>query len=390
MYWLIYASLMALALGLVTSISILALSHILILIPGIYFLTKINFKKISLSSWALITMIIVIVASVLFNQDISATGYKAIFKAKYFLFGFLMIAPFNYFFKHSYDAKKVSYLVYAFCIATSIASIMGMIAMKTEFNYLTWRDVSPWRNSGLFGMGMNYAHNVTYFLIIIAGLIFYRRKTLNFVNTNFLYVVFCINFIGLYLSYTRGALLALLIGIPFYFYKRHKNRFWAVFLCLIFTGGLIYFVAGSKLIRPTSDSERLSLWIAATKAYEERPILGYGYLNFEHHSLEIKKRYNLPESHYSGHAHNNFFEMLASTGTLGILAFCFWLFSWFYEMYKRNDIVANITLPFIVVFFVSGLTQATITLGINLFFIMSVYALSQSLDCFHSRTSAQC
>ena len=45
-------------------------------------------------------------------------------------------------------------------------------------------------------------------------------------------------------------------------------------------------------------------------------------------------------------------------------------------MMKRDDLVAKIGVAFIVVFVVGGLTQATFTLGANLFFIMPVYAVT--------------
>jgi O-antigen ligase len=68
---------------------------------------------------------------------------------------------------------------------------------------------------------------------------------------------------------------------------------------------------------------------------------------------------------------------LASTGIVGFIFFMLWQIFWFIEMYKREDLIAKIAIPFIVAFVVGGLTQATFTLGANLFFIMSFYTLTQ-------------
>jgi O-antigen ligase len=184
--------------------------------------------------------------------------------------------------------------------------------------------------------------------------------------------------LGLYLTYTRGAWLGFLVALPFFFFKKNLKIFMTVFLSLAILGVGAFIFAGDKLNRPKSDQERISQWKAATMAFVERPILGYGFLNFERHSIEIKKRYDFGELRFGGHAHNNFFEMLGSTGILGFTAFILWTLFWFIEMYKRNDVIGNLTLPFIVAFTVGGLTQSTISLGINLFFVMAVYAISQT------------
>lgn len=368
---------MVLALSLVTSTSLLALSHIFIIVPALYFLPKLNFKKVSKSSWALLSMSLVIFLSVVFNQDVIEGGYKAAFKVKYFLFGFISIAPFSWWGKNYSNEKKISYLIYAFCIATTVATLAGIVGMKTGYNYISMRSVNLDRNAGLSGMVLNYAHNLAYFQIIILGMMVYRKEIGRFVNVNFISFIFVVNLIGLYLSYTRGAMLALIVGAPFYLFKHNKVKFVLAGIVLLLIAAMAYFSTGRSLLRPGSDKERISQWQAAVKAFEERPVLGYGYLNFEKYSVDIKKRYNLGELQFGGHAHNNFLEMLASTGILGFLCYAGWLVFWFIEMYKRDDLISKISLPFIIVFIVSGLTQSTISLGVNLFFVMAAYSIGQ-------------
>lgn len=374
--YMIYGSLLVLAIGLLTSPTLLALSHLLIIFPALYFIRKTNFRKMPKSSWALLILTIILVCSVVFNQDVAIKGYKPITKTKYFLIGFLSILPYSWYLKKYLTPKLTSSLIYTFCLTATLASLAGMIAMKTQFNYVSWRVVSPFRNSGLFGMGMNYAHNIAYFLIILLGLIVNRKKLNNIVNTKLLYLFFSLNFLGLYFTYTRGALLALFTAAPFYFFKKSKKHFLSVALILCLVGFGTYYIAGDSIIRPNSDVQRLSQWRAAIKAFSERPVLGYGYLNFEEHVTEIKKRYNLPEPDFGGHAHNNFLEILATSGILGFVAFGLWIYFWIVELYRRDDAIASIGVPFIVVFIVGGLTQSTIGLGINLFFIMAAYSLS--------------
>jgi len=344
----------------------------------LYFLNKTHYTEFPKSAWALLVLAFFIILSVVFTQDIAMSGYKPISKVKYFLFGFFMIAPYSFYFKNHITNKKIAFLIYAIGVATSVATIAGIIGMKTGYNYVSMRTVNLDRNAGLSGMVLNYAHNLVYFQILMVGLILYKKEIQHLINMKFLYVVFVLNLIGLYYSYTRGAFLALIIGIPFYFYKKNKFRFIAVFAILAIIAIFVYYLAGESVIRTGSNNERLSQWKAALYAFQERPVWGYGYLNFERYSVPIKEKYGLGQLQFGGHAHNNFLEMLASTGLMGFFAFIAWLGLWMKEMYKRDDLVGRLCVPFIITFIVSGMTQSTISLGVNLFFIMAVYAIGQA------------
>lgn len=382
--WMIYGSLMILALGLLTSMSALALSHILIVIPGIYFIFHADYKNFPVSAWAMLALVVVLICSIIFNQDIAINGFKPISKVKYFLLGFLALAPLCWYFKKYSTDKKISWLIYALCVSATFATIAGLIGLYSGYNPILMKAVHPTRNSGLFGMLMNYAHNLSYFLTIVAGLLIYRRESKKWVNINFLVIVFVINLIGFYYTYTRGTWLGFLCAIPFYYLKAHKKLFFRLGLGLFVVGIVAYFMAGDKVIRPQSEVERISQWKAAVMAFKERPVLGYGYLNFEPHSGEIKTRYELGSVTFVSHAHSNIFEMLGSGGLLGIAVFLIWIGAWFREMYKGSHFMCNIGLAFIVTFFVGGLTQSTITLGINLFFVLAAWCLCSTERALHS------
>ncbi|WP_158649520.1 O-antigen ligase family protein [Bacteriovorax stolpii] len=320
---------------------------------------------------------IILIFSVVINQDVALAGYKPLSKIKYFLIGFFSIAPFVYFFRNQATDKRIKVLLYTLCVSTTFATIAGVVGMNTGFNYVSQKVVSLERNAGLSGMILNYAHNLAFFQIIILGLIIYKKESQKYINTYFLIGVFLINSWGLYLTYTRGAVLALLVGAPFFLFKKYKGKFVLMGVALFLLGSGLFFISGSNVYRPGSDRLRLSMWETAYTAFKERPLTGYGYLNFELHSREIKKRYNIEHPEFGGHAHNNFLEVMATTGIIGGIVFIAWILLWFIEMYRREDLVAKIALPFIVVFVVGGATQATIALGVNLFFIMAGYSISQ-------------
>jgi O-antigen ligase len=375
---MVYGSLIVLAMALLTSTTLLSLSHILMAFPALYFLNKGDYKNYPRSAWALLALTIIIIVSVFVNWDIAIKGYKPAFKGKYFLFGFVSLAPLYWFFQNKITRKKTKILLYIFGVATSLATLSGLCGTLFGYNPLLLKKVVVGhRYGGVFGMVLNYAHNMSFFLIIYIGLALYREKTKQVISMRFLSIVIVINLVGLYFSFTRGAWLGCLLALPFFYFKTSKKSFFAVGVGIVLTGIVAFFVAGDAMKRGDNDTTRLDQWKAAIYAFEERPIMGYGYLNFESHSVDIKKRNGLASITFGGHAHNNFFEMLGSTGFLGFLAFVLWLYFWFMEMFNRDDIIAKITLPLIIAIIVGGLTQSTISLGINLFFIMAIYSVSQ-------------
>lgn len=371
----IYFALMAYAAGLVTSISLLALAHIFMLIPCLYFASLTNWKKMPKSSWALLGFILAIILSVLTNLEIMKNGWKPILKTKYFMYGYLSIVPFYYFFKSKNTQSRQKTLIVLMLTASMVALIGGTIGKNTGFNPILMKNVNMDRNAGLMGMVLNYAHNLAYFMTIFAAVLIATWKDISKRDKIIYCSILLLNIFALYTTYTRGALLAFIAGVLGYFLKDFK-KFLVAALVLLAIGLTGYFTNYKNFQRDGSNIERISMWRAAISAYQEKPIFGWGYLNFEHHSLDIKHKYGYAAPHFGGHAHNSILEVMAATGTIGLISFFAWVGLWTLELFRRNDLWAKVELASLCAFFVGGLTQSTIGLGINLFFIMCVYSFS--------------
>lgn len=377
---LIYASLMSIALGLFTSMTFVALTHIFIIIPALYFIPKTNFKKLNLSAWFLLVMSLAFILSVVVNQDLSEKGYTAIFKTKYYLIGLFSIVPFSYYFSNLDTAlrtRRIRSLLLAVLITATTAGLFGMFSTAVEFNFLKWQASDSPRNSGFAGMLLNYAHNLALLQVFLTGMIYYKEEVKEYITSKELYIFWVINFVALYSTYARGALLAFLVAFPFYFFKTNKKLFLQISAMLIITSAAIIPFVSQFSGRPSSSEDRYSQWNAAIAGFKERPVFGLGYMNFERLSVPLKIKYNIPGVHFGGHAHNNYFEVLASTGFVGFIFFMLWQISWFRELYIRDDLFSRLSLPCLIAFVVGGLTQATFTLGANLFLTMTFYALTQ-------------
>ena len=172
MEYLIFGSLLVLALGFLMSISFLALSHALIVIPIFYFLPKINWKNFTVSRWALLVFSILIPISIALtaNNEISL-HYFNIMKFKYYLIGALSVTPLAWYFKNKATEKQIKWLFWSALISSSLASTAGMIGLYTGFNPLKWnKPTMELQNSGMFGMVMSYAHSEAIWCVLLVGL----------------------------------------------------------------------------------------------------------------------------------------------------------------------------------------------------------------------------
>ncbi|SER74976.1 O-antigen ligase [Vreelandella subterranea] len=117
-----------------------------------------------------------------------------------------------------------------------------------------------------------------------------------------------------------------------------------------------------------SSGGRLQLWMAASHAFKERPLVGLTYPEREALNAELVEQGVVTDWVLSvdrGHAHSQYFEMLASGGLLGILAiFGYLLAPGVYHLrlviLDRNNVYAQTGLVFTTGFAIYCLTEAAI------------------------------
>jgi O-antigen ligase len=174
---------------------------------------------------------------------------------------------------------------------------------------------------------------------------------------------------GLNLLFTlsRGAWLALLGGLASLVWLKDKR--WliglgiaVVILALILPQPFIdRFESSFDLKNNRSNITRLKLWKGAWLIYQDHPINGVGVGYFRD---EFEKNYAYLDPYNMKHAHNNFFHFLATTGTVGFLAFCWLIWSILKYLYdQQRDLTGDwglfvlASLGAIVVFNIQGLTE---------------------------------
>lgn len=384
---LIFTALIILCLGIFTSISISAIAHILLALSiGLYiahdpknYLKKLTLKKHLI--YSLIAFIAAIIISVLGNWSDIDGPLKNLLKVKYFLLPLLSVPVLNEFFKNHFNKKKLKILVYLFIISTTVATLSGLIGVYTGFNPLKFKPAChEFRACGLYGMYMTYGYGISLFMVLMTGSLVYLKDFKRFVPAYLFVPIWLINFIGLFTSYARGGILSFLISIPFYALKKLSKKIVLCFLAIFIVLGSIVALTPSlndKMFkwRGVSNMQRLAFYETSLKAFSERPILGWGYKNYEPNVKLLKKKYDIAYPEYGADAHNIFLEVLASTGIVGLFAFLYFFFAWLKEAFSHNSLLHNLSFPFVISLGVSGMVQNIFGDGENLFLIMLMWSI---------------
>ncbi len=245
------------------------------------------------------------------------------------------------------------------------------------------------RISGFYGQVMSFAYTLQFSVLLLAILVFqpdlWRRVT------RLPYAVAVGALIaagaGLYFTHTRGAALGVVAGLVVHGAMRSR-RLLAAVVAVALAAGLFAWIDGSRLVRRDASADlRAGHWRAAALAALERPVLGWGYRNFQLHSAELKERYGFEKevswvggqrqapSHLERHAHNNYLETFASTGAFGGIAFLAFCWCWVGEC--RRSRYGAVFAPLAAAFLVSGLFENTFFDGEPLNAILLAWLFSQ-------------
>ncbi|WP_425058568.1 O-antigen ligase family protein [Sporomusa carbonis] len=142
---------------------------------------------------------------------------------------------------------------------------------------------------------------------------------------------------------TRGAWITLAIIMPtavFMYHNETKKMMVYVLIAIMAVGILVYNVPelNARMVTLTdksfqSNSERILMWNSAWKMFYDYPLTGVGLGTYAH---RYQTEYISPKAleRNLGHAHNNFLQMLAETGIVGFLSFCFMFGSFLYYTFK--------------------------------------------------------
>lgn len=283
----------------------------------------------------------------------------------------LLCVPLYIFFRQNI----VSGTIEAPLILGSIVGSTGAFLIAIFDHYIMHQ---PRVNGFLYSINFGYLSCSLAFLSLCLVNIGKRRTAL--------IVAFSIASLSTILTITRGAIFAIPMMLAAYYllYWRHvKIRHIAILLVSLSTISAIT-VSYNQLIKNRitlgihnmavvvqgekatniAIQGRIELWKAATKAAELSPIIGLDYTQREELNRKLYKEGKVSKwvtGVERGHAHNQYFEMLASSGALGVIAMISTLFLpcliFFRHYIKTQCPIAATACVFVLGFIIFGLTE---------------------------------
>ncbi len=296
---------------------------------------------------------------------------------------YILLFPIIIFLLTEFKEKKEVFLK-IFTFSTAISSVLAILQaffganLDKPFNIHTYYVFSK----GFFSHPLTYAETTSFG--IIAGIfLFFSGK-----NRKWPYFFLTvINFIGLIFSREKMPLFAtiLLSGLfCFYYSFKISGRKKEVFLFLVFVFLLILLPNKEKIFwRLSSNKLKYSVnvrkenWQKSIEYFKKSPVFGIGFGNFK---IEVEK-WNKKGKETLYHAHNNIFEILATTGIIGLLAFILFHGAIFYDLIfylkknKKDGFILTIFFIFLL-YHMEGITECTFKdaeLNFQLYFLLALF-----------------
>lgn len=184
----------------------------------------------------------------------------------------------------------------------------------------------------------------------------------------FWWAVFLAATAGVFFSYSRIALVALVvILVALGFLKRPALGLVVSGIC-IFLGLVIWWQSPSLRARFEQNKsgiwERKLMWSSAADMTKERPLTGFGFGRSGRYTTHFAEKIIGVKTPFSSHAHNNIMDTLAATGLIGLLGYLAWfgsLFYWAWVAFRlKPHWVSAAALAAMVGFQINGLTQVNV------------------------------
>lgn len=160
-------------------------------------------------------------------------------------------------------------------------------------------------------------------------------------STLYMFVSFCVSLIALIYNGTRGAWIAAVITCILVSIITMRSRWKTIGLLVIIASSIVIMCVSSPHLYQKvvsigdvstfqSNTERLRIWTSAFHMFEDHPLLGVGFSQYE---SAYHERYILPTAKEPqlGHAHSNVMQYLGESGALGCVSIvALWIYLLYY------------------------------------------------------------
>lgn len=326
-------------------------------------------EKQALLTWPQVSFIGICMLSLLVNFNSLTISELEISFLYLFRFTIFLVL---YFVIFDFDKKFIKKIPYMMLFMGGFILIAGYIQYLFYPNlrnlfYLGW-DEHLYRMFSVF-LDPNFAGAFfSLYLFLTMGLLEVQLKKRRKAEVILLSGLAVFIFIAVFMTYSRSAILMLIVGLLIFLILKKK---WMTILFLLAISSILIVASprafkteGTNLFRKVSSEARITSAKEALLIFSRNPLFGVGFNAYKY----AKHRYGLAgfklySSHAEGGTDISFLFVLATTGLVGFFAYIWLLFNiikYAYRNYNRN-IIAK-------VLFVS-----IVALIINSFFINSLF-----------------
>lgn len=272
--------------------------------------------------------------------------------------------------------QKITFLLIVSGICILIAGFVQYFFFSSlkSLYYLGWDDHMYRMFSVFLDPNFTGAFFVLYFLFI-GGKLYQllqrfsykqlRKNKTELKQGVFMSSILIFTFIAICLTFSRSALLMLLVGLGTFLILINKKKLIVMMLFVLVFFALIasphFYVENINLFREASGKARLENYATAVKIIQEQPLTGIGFNSYRY----AKESYGIPSgwTHVPSHADagvdNSFLFVLVTTGIPGLLIYL-WLWAVvlrraFYLYRQKSNIMALIVFSSSLALFTSAL-----------------------------------
>jgi O-antigen ligase len=266
------------------------------------------------------------------------------------------------FFKNREQLKK--FLLYFF-IFSAIVSVTELIRFAIDYVPASDNALTEYRLS-YFGYPVTNGQIKMMILLLIIPFMLVKE---NYIAKKYILLLLSLPIlVTFYLTNARNAVLGIFAGLLLLGILRNRKfllgllTLVAVFL-IIAPDGMKDRILSIGDFKHPSNVTRFVIWETGMKIIKDKPVLGFGEIDFK----ELYSRYKTPERHgESSHMHNTILQILVNFGLLGLLAWFLLMLYLFLNQLKvyfktKNDEFLNILALVSVVSMISlqicGLTE---------------------------------
>ncbi|MAG59538.1 hypothetical protein CMO96_01985 [Candidatus Woesebacteria bacterium] len=172
-----------------------------------------------------------------------------------------------------------------------------------------------------------------YLLVTMPVLAYLTAKAKNSRRKKFWGVAILIQFLAIVLTLSWGAVLGIVVFLGGWFLLKRGIWIWKILIgvvALILVIGAVFWIwdskprfaldaDGSSLVAHPESRERM--WVKGLLAFRERPLLGWGWANFDYAFDSVVWPIKVEVDAYVDKAHSTPFEILVTTGIVGAVVY---------------------------------------------------------------------